>query len=73
MGALLLRAAPASDAPILFEMKTLPFRLENSETQARNAPETMPGGVAVFDYNGDGRTDLIWRLTAPSTLMTWQM
>ena len=60
MGALLLRAAPASDAPILFEMKTLPFRLENSETQARNAPETMPGGVAVFDYNGDGRPDIFF-------------
>jgi len=60
VGALLLRAAPASDAPILFEMKTLPFRLENSETQARNAPETMPGGVAVFDYNGDGRPDIFF-------------
>jgi hypothetical protein len=59
-GALLLQAAPASDAPILFEMKTLPFRPENSETQARNAPETMPGGVAVFDYNGDGRPDIFF-------------
>src|SRR5438067_9548271 len=60
VGALLLRAAPASDAPILFEMKTLPFRLENSETPAKNAPETMPGGVAVFDYNGDGRPDIFF-------------
>src|SRR5438874_13063146 len=59
-GALLLQAAPASDAPILFEMKTLPFRLENGETQARNAPETMVGGVAVFDYNGDGRPDIFF-------------
>ena len=59
-GALLLQAAPASDAPILFEMKTPPFRLENGETQARNAPETMPGGVAVFDYNDDGRPDIFF-------------
>jgi hypothetical protein len=59
-GALLLQAAPASDAQSLFEMKTLPFRPENSESQARNAPETMPGGVAVFDYNGDGRPDIFF-------------
>ena len=25
-----------------------------------NAPETMPGGVAVFDYNGDGRPDIFF-------------
>ena len=52
----------AADAPspIHFELKTLPFRLENSETDARNAPETMTGGVAVFDYNGDGRPDIFF-------------
>ena len=55
----LLHAAPA-DSPIRFELKTIPFRLENSETQARNTPETMPGGVAVFDYNGDGRPDIFF-------------
>src|SRR5215472_5400143 len=52
--------AADSQSPILFELKTLPFRLENSETQARNAPETMPGGLAVFDYNGDGRPDIFF-------------
>jgi enediyne biosynthesis protein E4 len=52
--------AADSPSPILFELKTLPFRLENSETQARNAPETMPGGLAVFDYNGDGRPDIFF-------------
>lgn len=52
----------AADAPspIHFELKTLPFRVENSETEARNAPETMTGGVAVFDYNGDGRPDIFF-------------
>ena len=55
-------AAHAADpqSPILFELRTLPFRLENSETPARNAPETMPGGLAVFDYNGDGRPDIFF-------------
>ena len=58
---LVLHASPASSpAPISFELKKIPFRLENSETPARNAPETMPGGVAVFDYNGDGRPDIFF-------------
>src|SRR5215831_2429349 len=52
--------AADSQSPILFELKTLPFRVENSETNARNAPETMPGGLAVFDYNGDGRPDIFF-------------
>jgi len=56
---LLLNAAKAP-SPIRFELKKIPFRLENSETPARNAPETMPGGVAVFDYNGDGRPDIFF-------------
>ena len=55
----LLHAAPAP-SPIHFELMKIPFRLENSETPARNAPETMPGGVAIFDYNGDGRPDIFF-------------
>src|SRR6266496_86549 len=46
--------------PVYFELKTLPFRLENDEGPSRNAPETMPGGVAAFDYNGDGRPDIFF-------------
>lgn len=45
-------------SPIHFDLETLRVRLENDETPARNAPETMPGGVAIFDYNGDGRPDI---------------
>src|SRR5262252_1994383 len=58
---LLIRAQASPDAtPIRFELKRLPVSLENDETPARNAPETMPGGLAVFDYNGDGRPDLFF-------------
>jgi len=49
-----------SSSPIQFELKKLPFHLENSESMARNAPESMPGGVAVFDFNGDGRPDIFF-------------
>jgi hypothetical protein len=54
-----LGAGPAS-GPIAFQLQRIPFRLENSETSARNAPETMPGGVAIFDYNNDGRPDIFF-------------
>src|SRR3982751_2569531 len=43
---------------IRFILKGLPFRLENDQTGARNAPETMAGGVAVLDYNRDGHPDI---------------
>ncbi len=52
-------------APISFELKRLPFRLNSDESPARNAPETMAGGVAVFDYNGDGRPDIFFANGAP--------
>jgi enediyne biosynthesis protein E4 len=53
-------ASPPAKSPIRFELKTLPFVLQNDETPAKNAPETMPGGVAIFDYNGDGRPDIFF-------------
>ena len=34
------------------------FRLEHHPTPDKHLIETMPGGIAAFDYNGDGRTDL---------------
>jgi hypothetical protein len=56
---LLLQASPTV-SPIRFELKKIPFRLENDGTPAKNAPETMAGGVAIFDYNGDGRPDVFF-------------
>ncbi len=34
------------------------FVLENSPTPHKHMIETMPGGMAVFDYNGDGLPDI---------------
>src|SRR5689334_17605362 len=53
-------AQSSSTSPIRFELKNLPFQLENGVTPAKNLPETMLGGVAVFDYNGDGRPDIFF-------------
>src|SRR4051812_45229627 len=36
------------------------FRLENSPTPNKHLPETTAGGVAAFDYDGDGLTDLFF-------------
>jgi enediyne biosynthesis protein E4 len=47
-------------SPIQFELKKLPFHLDSSESPGRNAPEAMAGGVAVFDYNGDGKPDIFF-------------
>src|SRR5215468_10366663 len=62
MGAAFVCLAPmrSASSPIRFEFKAIPFRLENDLTPAKNAPETMPGGVAIFDYNNDGRPDIFF-------------
>ncbi len=36
------------------------FVLENNPTADKHMVETMPGGMAVFDYNNDGRPDLFF-------------
>lgn len=51
---------PQTASPIRFELQKLPFRLESDASLTRNIPETMAGGVAVFDYNGDGRPDIFF-------------
>ena len=43
-----------------FLYQPIDFRLDSSETPERHAPETMAGGVAMFDYNNDGHLDIFF-------------
>ncbi|HZU26547.1 MAG TPA: CRTAC1 family protein [Bryobacteraceae bacterium] len=58
--ALLLLGAGDRESPIHFTLRSIPFHLENNMTPGRNAPESMAGGVAIFDYNRDGRPDIFF-------------
>jgi enediyne biosynthesis protein E4 len=53
-------AVEPADSPIRFVHTESAFVLENGETPRRHAPETMAGGLAVFDYDGDGDLDLFF-------------
>lgn len=59
-GVLFLQAAPAPQSPIRFSFQAIPFRLENDETPLRHVPAAMAGGVAILDYNKDGRPDIFF-------------
>ncbi|MGB6975725.1 MAG: VCBS repeat-containing protein, partial [Terracidiphilus sp.] len=54
--------APAAqpESRIRFVYKPLPFLLDSDQSPAKNVPETMAGGVAVFDYDGDGKPDIFF-------------
>lgn len=58
----LLGATPAADVhftDITHEVK-IDFKQENSSTSAKYLIETMGGGVALFDYDNDGRLDIFF-------------
>ena len=56
-----LAGAPhTTESPITFAFRPIPFTLDSCETPERHAPETMAGGVAVFDYNNDGYPDIFF-------------
>jgi hypothetical protein len=68
---LVVFAAGTASVPI-FEVKLpqgIDFILQNSPTPQKHLIETMPGGVALFDYNNDGLLDIFFvnggRLTSP--------
>src|SRR5260370_17218928 len=65
-------AATVTTAASLFEAKLpqgIDFTLQNSPTPQKHLIETMPGGVALLDYNNDGLLDIFFvnggRLTSP--------
>jgi len=47
-------------SPIRFSFQPIDFKLDSDESPERHAPETMEGGVAVFDYNNDGKLDIFF-------------
>jgi hypothetical protein len=55
-----IAAAQDASSPIHFAFRSLDFRLDSCETPQRHAPETMAGGVAIFDYNNDGSLDILF-------------
>jgi enediyne biosynthesis protein E4 len=56
--------ATSSLSPIAFEeiaaRAGVHFVTNTSPTPMRHQPETMPGGVALFDYDGDGYLDIFF-------------
>lgn len=56
---------PPAAKPIKFELTRLPAVLENHPTPQRHLVETMAGGLAAFDYDGDGKIDLFLTNGAP--------
>jgi|SRR5579875_109272 len=62
IGVLLLRAVVPSPAPIRFKdiakSAGIYFVTQNCPTPEKHQPETMPAGVALFDYDGDGLLDI---------------
>src|SRR3954470_15914065 len=54
------RAPNVAKSPIEFAYQSIDFKLDSCETPERHAPETMAGGVAVFDYNNDGKLDIFF-------------
>lgn len=53
-------AREAQPGPIRFEFQPAGFQLEHGEVTPRRVPATMAGGIAVFDYNRDGRPDIFF-------------
>jgi hypothetical protein len=70
-GPALQRVGSAGTVPsaIHFSYRPIPFSLDSCETPERHAPETMAGGVAVFDYDNDGNLDIFFTNGADITTL----
>jgi len=55
----ILADTPAPGA-IRFAWQPIAFQLDSCETLQKHAPETMAGGVAIFDANNDGHPDIFF-------------
>jgi hypothetical protein len=53
-----VQMSKATGTEIKFSPAAIDFRLETDETATRHVPATMAGGVAILDYNKDGRPDI---------------
>jgi len=62
-------SAESGKAPIHFLFKSIPFTLDSDETPQKHAPETMAGGVAIFDYDNDGNPDIFFTNGADITTL----
>ena len=52
--------SPAEIRLVRVHASGLVFSLENAPTPSKRLIETMAGGLAVFDYNGDGMPDIFF-------------
>lgn len=57
--------APAAPEPFGELAGIVPFVLRNAATPEKHQIETMPGGIAVFDYDNDGLPDIYFLNGAP--------
>ncbi|MGQ9916377.1 MAG: CRTAC1 family protein [Bryobacteraceae bacterium] len=53
-------ARGGSSSAIRFDLRAIDFQLEHGEGRPRRVPATMAGGLAVFDYDRDGRPDIFF-------------
>jgi hypothetical protein len=64
-----VRSEGLGKAAIHFSFQPIAFSLDSCETPQRHAPESMAGGVAVFDYDNDGNLDIFFTNGADITTL----